>query len=82
MDYDERQKQPVTLPPDLAHDLWAEIKRARDEAMYARHVAESRETICNDLLHHMKLAGLADHLPTIEEVQTAWRGDDLPKQDS
>lgn len=75
MDYAERQKQPVVLTPDLAHDLWKAIKDARDVAANLARTAADQEARLNDLLARMKDNGGADHLPTIDEVRRAWRGE-------
>lgn len=75
MDYEERKRQPVVLTPELAHDLWAVIKSTRDEASNLARSATALEARMNDLLARLKDNGGADHLPTIEEVQRAWRGD-------
>lgn len=75
MDYDKRQRQPVVLTPDLARDLWKALKDARDEAANMARSAAAQETLLNDLLARLKDNGGADHLPTIEEVQRAWRGE-------
>jgi hypothetical protein len=74
-DYDTRQRRSVTLPPELVHPLWSEIKAMRDEACCAAMKEAAREERLNDLLKRMRAAGMADHLPTIEEVQAAWRGE-------
>jgi len=75
MDYDDRQKQPVVLTPDLARDLWAAVKATRDEAANLARAAAEQEARWNDLLSRMKDNGAADHLPTIDEVRRAWRGE-------
>lgn len=64
-----------TLPPELVSRLWQEIKTSRDEAEENARREEQRAKRLNSLLSGMKAAGMADHLPTIEEVQAAWRGD-------
>jgi hypothetical protein len=58
---------PVTIPDELATELWAKVKDLRDH--YA--MAAAREDQMNALLKQMQEAGLADHLPTIEEMQAA-----------
>lgn len=75
MDYEERQKQPVVLTPDLAHDLWKAIKSARDDAASLARMAADQESRMNDLLARLKNNGGADHLPTLDEVRRAWRGE-------
>lgn len=75
MDYAERQKQSKTIPADLVRDLWSEIKAARDEAAYRATSEKDREDRLNGLLRRMADAGMKDHLPTIDEVRAAWRGD-------
>jgi hypothetical protein len=75
MDYADRQKQPVVLTPDLARDLWAAIKSARDEAANMARSAAAQEARLDDLLARLKDNGGADHLPTLDEVQRAWRGE-------
>ncbi len=75
MDYAERQTQPKTIAADLVRDLWSEIKSARDEAAYRAGVEKDREDRLNGLLKRMADAGMKDHLPTLEEVRAAWRGD-------
>lgn len=74
MTYEERQLQAVTLRPDTAHAVWDEVKRGRDHAeQMARDYADEAKRL-NDLLARLKEDGCAAHLPTIEEVQAAWRG--------
>lgn len=66
---------PRTIDPDLVQDLWREIKVARDKMfnwqLQARHGQERLEKI----LDRMKDTGMADWLPTLEEVQAAWAED-------
>jgi hypothetical protein len=62
--------------PALIPDLWRTIKAARDDAENAANIAARRCEELNDLLARMKAAGMADHLPTIEDVQAAWRGEE------
>lgn len=71
----KRKPQPVTISADLVPLLWAEIKRARDRASQAARDATQQEEWLNRLLNSMKAEGMADHLPTLEEVQAAWRGE-------
>jgi hypothetical protein len=66
-----RQKQSVTVPAELIQELWATVKTLRDEVACLR----SREDDLNALLDRMKAAGMSAHLPTLEEVQAAWRGE-------
>jgi hypothetical protein len=73
-DYEERQQRAVTLPAELVRQLWATIKGLRDDFANLRLEAERSEKELNALLVHMHAIGMADHLPTIEEVQAAWRG--------
>jgi predicted Ser/Thr protein kinase len=75
MDYADRQKQPVVLTPGLARDLWKAVKDARDEAADTARRAAAQEARMNDLLARLKDNGGADHLPTLDEVQRAWRGE-------
>lgn len=77
MAYAERQKQPVTLDSGLVHELWSLVKSMRDEWANLARTAQHREDELNALLQKMKLVGMADHLPTIEEVQEEWRKADL-----
>lgn len=75
MTYDERQKQKITLEPELAQDLWSAMKYGRDAWANARHQAEHYEKLYSDLLQKMKSAGMSEHLPTVEEMQAMWRGE-------
>ena len=68
-----RKLQPVTISADLVPLLWAEIKSARDRASQEAIDAAHRRDWLDRLLSSMKDEGMADHLPTIEEVQEAWR---------
>lgn len=74
MTYDERQR-PVTFPPELVSELWAVVKAARDEAICDERAARHRVEAFDRLLKWMKDVGAADHLPTLEEAQAAWRGE-------
>jgi hypothetical protein len=74
MTYDERQR-PVTFPAQLVSELWSVVKAARDEAIQAEHAARNRAEAFDRLLKWMKEVGAADHLPTLEEAQAAWRGE-------
>lgn len=65
--------KPVTISAELVQELWSEVKSLRDEASSQRHAIEYREAQLNLLLIKMKDAGMADWIPTIEEVQAAWR---------
>ena len=72
--YEQRQEQPVTLRPHVARNVWSEVKAARDRAeMLAGSYKEEAKRL-NVLLALLKEDGCADHLPTIEEAQAAWRG--------
>lgn len=73
--YRKRQTS-VMVPADLVRDLWIAIKAARDESMHQKMAATAREAVCNDLLRRMKDAGMTAHLPTLEEAQAAWRGEE------
>lgn len=73
--YAERQCQDVTIPAELVQELWAQVKTLRDEYATTRH----REDDLNALLGRMKAAGMCAHLPTLEELQAAWRGDSAPE---
>lgn len=70
--YSERQA-PILLPANLIADLWSFVKEERDAA----HDTVQRHDRIQKLLSRMEVAGMANHLPTIEEVQAAWRGDEL-----
>jgi len=59
--------KPITIPPDLVRDLWSAIKSARDATATAR----ASEERLNALLKRMKDAGMADWIPTIDEVIAA-----------
>lgn len=61
----------------LQSELWAAIKNARDDAANDVSVAQQRLDELNALLAKMKAAGMSDHLPTIEEVQAAFRDQDV-----
>lgn len=75
MDYEDRQKQSKTLPPDLVQALWSEIKGLRDDAAHQAQNAKWQEHKLNDLLNRMKAAGMSDHLPTLDEARKAFRGE-------
>lgn len=66
---------PRTLDAQLVEDIWSEVKSCRDLLM--NHHRESSEAWhrLDALLGRMKKAGMSDWIPTIEEVQAAWRGD-------
>jgi hypothetical protein len=51
--------------------IWAAVKDARDDAFSRMTSAQSEYEHLNALLWQMNDAGMADHLPTIEEVQDA-----------
>jgi hypothetical protein len=74
MDYAERQR-PITLPAPLVRELWAVVKAARDEARNDETAARNRAEAFDRLLVLLKDVGGADHLPTLEEAQAAWRGE-------
>lgn len=57
----------------LIETLWQSIKIARDEAEENAGKYKREAERLNYLLQRMRAAGMADHLPTIEEVQAAWR---------
>lgn len=61
---------PVTIPRPLVEELWSFIKNERDKANCDYH--EHRADKLSALLQRMKAAGMADHLPTLKEVQDAW----------
>lgn len=56
----------------LDANLWRAIKSARDAAQQRAMRAELEVNDFNILLRHMRAAGMARHIPTIEEVQEAW----------
>lgn len=58
--------------PRLTQSLWATIKEARDDAMNRMEASRREYEHLEALLARMRDAGMADHLPTIEEVQEAW----------
>lgn len=60
-------------PTELIPDLWRAIKNARDDASNEASRAARVRVELDGLLRRMKAAGLSDHLPTIEELQTACR---------
>lgn len=73
--YEERQTRTVTLRPHVAQDVWKGTKAARDHAAYmVQHYTVERERL-DALLLLLKEDGCANHLPTLEEAQAAWRGD-------
>lgn len=57
----------VLVPVDLIKEIWSAIKDNRDQQSFA----EARTRELSDLLRRMKSAGLADWIPTLEEVQAA-----------
>jgi hypothetical protein len=66
--YAERQC-PITIPHDLVRDLWSFVKCERDNALdTVQRLAE-----LESLLDRMKVAGMSDHLATLDEVRAAWR---------
>lgn len=75
LSYDERQKKPVTLSGELAGIVWAQIKAARDDAVMRKMKATEDEERLNAILRRLREEGAAEHLPTLEEVSAAWRGE-------
>lgn len=71
--YEARQLVPVVLPPDLAHDLWREIKGMRDEADQRARAYAEHAKVLQGLMDRMKECGANEHLPTIEEVRESIR---------
>lgn len=67
--------KPVTIPALLVDALWQEIKASRDEAEEECRRQAQRAERLNGLLSRMRKVGMADHLPTLEEVQAAFRGE-------
>ena len=65
--------KPVTVPATLVEVLWQEIKASRDEAEESCRREAQRAERLNRILSRMRGVGMAAHLPTIEEVQEAWR---------
>jgi hypothetical protein len=72
-----RKGKPVTIPPELVEEVWREVKAARDEAMNIARTMQERDERFTALLTKMRGAGMSDHLPTIEEVRAAWRGESV-----
>ena len=70
-----RKVNPVTISADLVPLLWAEIKSARDQAAHEARSAENKRDWLDRLLVSMRAEGMAEHLPTLEEVQAAFRGE-------
>lgn len=68
----ERAKD-LTIGGPLVEALWSEIKASRDEAEQAARDWANHAERLNRLLDRMKASGMADWIPTIEEVQAAWR---------
>ncbi len=62
------------MTPELIEVLWKEIKSARDDADQNAGAERHRAERLDALLKRMRDEGMADHLPTLEEVQAAWRG--------
>ncbi len=58
------------MDKELQAAIWLFVKDRRDALSDAQRQYEA----ANVLLKRMKAAGLADHLPTLEEVQAAFRG--------
>ena len=56
----------------LSAELWSAIKSARDVAASRRREAEADEVRLNELLVRMRAAGMADHLPSLDDVIAAW----------
>lgn len=61
------REQAVTIPHDLVKELWRAIKDARDASAQAR----ASEERLNALLKRMQEAGMAEWLPTLDEVIAA-----------
>ena len=59
------------MDKELQAEIWAFVKTRRDALLVAQAEYEEAES----LLKKMESAGLADHLPTLAEVQAAWRGE-------
>lgn len=64
----------MEIPDDLARELWTIVKDKRDMAA----IAATSERELNELLHRMKDAGMAGHLPSVEDVITAWKAEGEP----
>ena len=64
----------VAAAGPLGRDLWAAVKHARDEAFNRAVSAQAEYQKLDAMLTRMRDAGLAAHLPTIEEVQEGRNG--------
>jgi hypothetical protein len=56
----------------LTRDLWHEVKCARDDAFARMAAARADYERLEDLLRRMRDAGMADDLPTAEEIAGLW----------
>ena len=56
---------PVTIEPALVREIWTTVEDLRDQVSQLK----AEEGRLNDLLKRMQAAGLADWLPTLEEVR-------------
>lgn len=61
MTYEQRQKQPVTIPADLVKEIWSAVKSARDEAINEARTAQARYERLDALLKRARSAGMAEH---------------------
>jgi hypothetical protein len=60
----------TTITADLVAEIWRTLKDMRDEAVsLGRDGLAERLTL---LLQRMQAEGMADHLPTIEEIAGMW----------
>lgn len=69
----EASRQEARSQTTLQAALWRAIKNARDDAANDLMDAQRRLEELEELLDRMKAAGMDDHLPTLEQVQEAWR---------
>lgn len=60
---------PITISADLCKEVWCEIKDMRD--LWSNLESEPRAARLTDLLHRMKAAGMANWIPTLDEVVAA-----------
>lgn len=58
---------------ELREELWCAVKNARDDAANDVSAAQRRLDYWEALLSKMKAAGMADHLPSIDDVIQAWK---------
>ncbi len=63
----------MTQETTITPELWSAVKDARDDALNRMQAAQEQYERLEALLGQMRDVGMADHLPTIEEVQEAWR---------